>query len=187
MSRAYRRRPSAGFILLFLVALGAAAFFAWGLTRPRLDEVWRIAIELELGERPALSGAELRHLQDALADHPQLADSMAEGEHAGVFSAHEDGRVEGGYAYLVRRSAREPGRLEVAFAGSETRGAVEVTARTTRERESGRAEPGKPFAWRLPDSGPFPQLVEIRLKKGRTKQGDEERRHAVRIELRGER
>jgi hypothetical protein len=173
--------------LLLLVALGAVAFFAWGLVTPRLDEVWRIAIELQLGARPALSRAELRHLQDALADHPQLADHLTEGEHAGIFSAHEDGRVEGEYAYLVRRSPQEPGRLEVAFAGSETLGMVEVTARTTKQGERGRAEPGEPFAWTLPDSGPFPQLVEIRLKKGRAEQDEETRRHAVRIDLRGER
>lgn len=187
MSNAYRRRPSAGFILLLLALLGVVLFFAWGLATPRLDEVWRLAIQLRLGERPALSGSEFRHLQDALVDHPELADYLAQNDHAGILSAHEDGRVEGAYAYLVRRAPTDPGHLEVVFAGSEQRGWVEVRARTALDSEQGRAVPGTAFSWTLPDGEPFPQLVEILLRSGDVERNGKKRRHAVRVDLRGER
>ena len=182
MSVPYRVRPSAGFVLLVAVVVATVGFFTWGLRRPRLEEVWRLDIELGLGTRPPLSGSEMRRLQETLVDHPELAGFLAEDQHAGIFSAHDHGRVEGEYAYLVRRSA-PPVELVVSYAGARRRGAVAVSARTGRARAEGVALRDRPFAWRLPDDGPFPQLVEVRLAPPADR--DDGALHPVRIDLRG--
>jgi hypothetical protein len=177
----YRKRPSPGFVYLVLVAVGATAFFAWGLQRPRLEDAWRLDIELSLGRRPSLSRGELNRLQETLVAHPAVGEFLAEDKHAGIFSANDDGKVEGGYAYLVRQSADDPGLLSVEYAGSRKKGSVAVRARTVRARGRGDVRHDRPWTWRLPDDGPFPQLVELRLiPKGKKKQ-----LHPVRIDLRG--
>jgi len=183
MSVAYRKKPSAGFMFLVLVVIGTACFFGWGLSRPRLEEVWRLDIELGLGKRPALSRGEMELLQSALVDHPAIAEFLSEDKHAGVFSANDDGKVEGEYAYLVRDSADSHGLLTVSYAGARKRGAVSVTTRTLRERHQGLTRRDQPFEWRLPDDGPFPQLVEIRLAPPADR--DSKTLHPVRIDVRG--
>ena len=181
MSVPYRKKPSAGFVFLIAVAVATASFFAWGLGRPRLEEVWRLDIELGLGKRPPLSHAEMERLQTVLVDHPAVAEFLTEDKHAGVFSANDDGKVEGEYAYLIRHGGESPGVLTVSYAGPRKKGTVSVTARTLHSKHEGTTRRGEPYVWRLPDNGPFPQLVEIRLAPGDGKK----RIHAVRIDLRG--
>jgi hypothetical protein len=177
----YRRKPSVGFVYLLLVVIATAAFFTWGLARPRLEEAWRLDIELGLGKRPPLSKAEMGRLQATLVAHPAVAEFLSEDKHAGVFSANDDGKIEGDYAYLVRQQASDPGVLSVTYAGARKKGAVSVSARTLHAHANGGVRRFKPWTWRLPDDGPFPQLVEIRL----TPAPDQKQLHPVRIDVRG--
>jgi hypothetical protein len=160
----YEARPGGGFMLLMGVLAGAAVFLGWGLQRPALDRVWELQIALELGQREALSGREFKLLQDALVRHPGIAESMLEGAAYGLISASEAGRVETGYAYLVRRQASPPLSVRVKASEAPARAApLEVRARVLGQTRTGTATAHAPFEWIAPQEGPFPQLIEIRV------------------------
>ena len=176
----YRWRPSLGFVWLVTVAVAGVGFLAWGLRTPVLEEVWQMDIELRIGERPPLGRGELRRLRSALRAHPELAEFLIEDKHAGIFSANRAGQIEGGYAYLVRPDARAPGFLEVSYAGVDRDTEINIRARSAGDEAAATIGPGLPFAWRLPDDEPFPQLIEIRLEPRAGQTG----RHPVQIDLR---
>ncbi len=155
-------KPSVGFLFLVVVALGAAGFFGWGLMTPPLERAWTTMIDLEAGARGRLDKSERKALTKMLRRHPGLASP-------GIISANEDGRIEKKYAYVVRRSAKDPGVLRV-------RGDVRVVGRLGNDRVDGNAEPNEPFEWTLPNDGPFPQLVELRFPK-------KKKRRAVVVEV----
>lgn len=155
-------RPSVGFLFLVVVAVVAAAFFSWGLSTPPLERAWTTMIDLEAGARGRLDKSERAALAKTLRRHPGLATP-------GIISANENGRIEKKYAYVVRRSAEDPGVLRV-------RGDVRVVGRIGKDRVDGNATPGEPFEWTLPNDGPFPQLVELRFPK-------KKKRRAVVVEV----
>ena len=183
MTVPYQRRPSAGFGLIIVIIALAVGFVAWGLRTPPLEAVWQMDVELRAGTRPPLSEAERELLQNALLRHPKLGVFLIEDKHAGVFSANDEGRVDGEYADLIRPNPETPRRLEVLYAGAKKRGAVKVTARTANAESQGMASRKAPFAWDLPEDGPYPQLVELRFAKARLGPKKKKRRHPVRIRL----
>ena len=161
MSLPYRARPGAGFIVLAVSLIGAVSFFAWGFATPPLEDVWRIQIELSLGERSYLSDSDFRLLQDTLRRYPALADNMLEDRSAGLVSANQDGIVNLSFAYLVRTTPEAPGKLGVTSIGDEP---AVLNIRTIAASRSGRMDHnGQVDTWQIPNSGPFPQLIEVRL------------------------
>jgi hypothetical protein len=168
-------RPGAGLIVLGVSLLGAACFFAWGFATPPLEKVWRIQIELGLGEREALSESEFRLLQDTLRRYPDLAHSMLEEEVAGLVSANRAGVVDVGYAYLVRQHPGVPRRLQISAIGDQR---VRLAVRTLAASAAGETRRGEAYTWEIPNEGPFPQLIEVRL--------DEERKSAPKQPQTGE-
>lgn len=164
MKPASRALPGGGFVLVAATLLGAALFLGWGLATPPLDTAWRLQVELEVGERGPLTEREFAVLQATLLRHPALADALLDGAGAGLVGANAGGAVDVDHAYLVRRSAGEPGLLEVA---SERGEPIAVAARTRDASRGGPSGPGAAFTWLLPGDGPFPQLVEVRIGDGR--------------------
>jgi hypothetical protein len=144
-------KPSAGFMLLVVVFVGAATFFAWGLATPPLHTAWGTMIDLEAGTRGRLGTKERKALAKVLRRHDGLAAS-------GIISANDSGRVHEKYAYVVRRRAEDPGRIRVT-------GDARVVVRLGRKKVEGRTHADQPFVWDMPDDGPFPQLVELRFPK----------------------
>jgi hypothetical protein len=171
-------RPGAGFVIVGAALLVCGSFFAWGAATPLLDDVWRLQIELDLGERPPLERSELRTLERALARYPGLAAALLGGAGTGAISANEQGVVTNGYLYLVRTGAAQ-GLLEVEIADGEV-APLGVTVRAGDSGAAGEVAPDQRFAWRLPD-GPFPQVVEVKLDE----EPDSQRRvpRAVRVHL----
>ena len=164
MTIPYRARPGAGFVVLSLSLLGAISFFAWGLRTPPLDEVWRLQIELGLRGVAPLTGRQFHLLQRTLQRYPAFADSLLEEGDAGVVSANHKGVVDTGYAVLLRKRPDAPGRLQVTGIG-DTR--VGLTVRTQEGSAAGETDGATAYAWQLPNDGPFPQLVELRLTSKR--------------------
>ncbi len=161
MSQSFRRKPGAGFVLLATVAIGVLGFLAWGMSRPALDRAWWIQVELMVAQRDALSHGEFRSFQEVLAAHPKMASAMLDGPKSGFISANARGVVGNGYAYLVRTDARDSAVVEVeAFGATEK---IAVCARTLDEKHCGPATHHTPFSWPTPDSGAFPQLIEVRI------------------------
>jgi hypothetical protein len=156
--------PGGGFVALVgAVAIGVS-FFAWGIRDAPLEEVWRIQTELELGTRGPLSDRELRLFQDVLQRHAELAESLLAGEPHGVISASSSGRVEIGYAYLVRHRADLRIALRVKPTGiSAQADPAQVRVRVLHQGASGTASAEAPFEWVPPGDGPFPQLIEVRV------------------------
>lgn len=168
MTTASRSRPGAGFVLLVSVALAAVALLAWGLARPPLQTAWKLQIELMVGQRPALQRRELRLLGEVLQRHQSIAANMLDDGAAGLISANDAGRVDVGYAYLVRRTADGPSALVVTPAGTAVDATVRVSVAVSDESgndgaptPSDKATHDAPFAMTLPSSGRFPQLVEV--------------------------
>ncbi len=174
MSLPYHARPGAGLIVMGVSLLGVAWLFAWGFATPPLDDVWRMQIELGLGEAEPLTGREFRLLQDTLQRYPALADHMLEGGVAGLVSANQKGVVDVGYAYLVRKRPDTPGKLQLTALGDKR---VGLQVRTLTSSAAGETRHAATYTWQLPSDGPFPQLVEVRL--------DGERRSAQRRQKQG--
>ena len=160
MSLSYRARPGRGFILFVAVALSSAVFIGWGLRTPPLDQVWQMQLELVLGERESLAPAEFELLQNTLERYPDLADNMLDGAASGLVSTHVAGTVDMGYAYMVRRTRETAQTLMVS---SPTGKRLEFEVRTVETHGRGATSGDESFSWRLPDEGPFPQLVEVLL------------------------
>jgi len=177
------RRPSVGFVLLLGLTTVAVSFFWWGFRTPPLEKVWRMDIELSLGQRPPLSHDEFDLLQNALRNTPELASFLAEDSHAGLVSAHDGARVEGKYAYLIRKAPGDPGLLRVSYHGSKAKGSVSIRAQTSHLEKVGTANRTRAYTWKLPDDGPYPQLVEVLIGKGRTGSHGKMRRHPVEIDI----
>jgi len=178
----YRLRPSFGFLYLVLVLAGALAFFGWGLAQPKLDRVAEMLSLLQTGHRDPLSADERALLQDILLRYPELGQSLVENRPSGIFSKNENGRVDEKYAYLIRLTPQDPHFLQVRYAGTSALGRVRVSAWAQGEEQQGEAGPGQNFLWTLPQSGPYPQLVELRFKGQKVKKGNEPPA-AVRISL----
>ncbi len=159
-----RVRPGAGFVALGVTSLSVALFLVWGLGTPPLDEVWRMQIEMGLRGVEPLTPREFRLLQTTLRRYPALANNMLEDADAGLISANQDGVVDIGYAYLVRKDAGAPARLQVQ-AISDT---VRLGVRTLTASAEGGARPDSVYRWQVPNEGPFPQLIEVRLTGQRT-------------------
>lgn len=161
MKLPYRSRPGAGLAVFVGVVVASSLFFFWGWSRPPLDRVWQIQLELLLGTRPALAEDERALLQETLVRYPLLANNMLEDAECGLISAHMGGMADRGYAYLVRTTASAPGVLSVS---SPTGSTLELIVRTLGAETRGTARADAPFVWALPAAGPFPQLVEVLLK-----------------------
>ncbi len=162
----YAVRPGAGFLLLALVTLLALLFFAWGLSTPRLDRVWRLSLELRLGRKKPLSHGDFSSLQRSLCEHPELAEDFLEGRAMRLISAHRDGLVGGTYAYLVRRAGSPALGVEISVPESGKKREIALRARTAGEHADGRAAPGEPFTFTPPGQGKCATLIEIIKSKG---------------------
>ncbi len=157
MSLSYRVRPGRGFVLLVAMLLASATLLAWGLATPPLEHVWRLQLELILGERGALEASEKSVFQDALVRYPEMADNLLDGARYGLVSAHVDGVVHAGYAYGLRRAAT-PCTLRVT---STAEAQLTLRVRASGLEAVGIASGQTPFLWPVPNEGPFPQLIEI--------------------------
>lgn len=160
MKLPYRATPGAGFVLVLLVCGATVAFFAWGMLTPPLETVWRLQIELMVGHREALRGDELRLLRRMLHRHEGIAASMLREDNVGLVSKNDDGRVDVGYAYVIRRNKETPARIVVTPAGSAIDKSVAVRVGTEREHYEGIATRTTPFLLKVPDER-MPQLVEV--------------------------
>ena len=104
------------FALPAALLIGSGLFFAWGLSAPDLERVWRLHLDLKIGDRPALTASERRLFQDVLTRHPQLA-RMVEDEAAGILSRHRQGRVDHDYAYLLKTRPEQARLLDEVCTG----------------------------------------------------------------------
>jgi hypothetical protein len=182
----YRMRPGAGFVLLVLVTLGSAVFFAWGARRPPLDEVWQLGLELRLGRGGPLDDRELALFQRELCDHPGLADDLLEGRPIALVSAHRRGLVDTGWAYVVR-AADQPKlgvvvsmpaaataddedalKKDDAKKGKRAPRSLALRARTTRGTHEATVKPGAEVTWLPPGKTGCATLVEL-VTHGETK------------------
>lgn len=157
----YRMRPGAGFVVLAGSLLLAIGFFAWALRTPPLDEVWRIQLELKVGDSPELSAGQIDLLQETLQRYPDLADHMLEGADSGLISLHQDHVVDRGYAYLVRKSSSSDSILVVRSPDARP---LTIDLVTTQKRARHQIPTTEPLVIALPSTGPFPQLVGVHLR-----------------------
>jgi len=173
MSDTYRRRPGGGFVLVAACLVLVTAFFAWGAHRPRLEQIWRIQIDLDIGERKRLSEDERRLLAQAMWDYPGLAATLLDQADAGLISAHTGDLVDLEYAYIVRQTPEAPGRIQVVAGGAALDAAIPIRVLAGEEAlAEGSVSAQEPFESVLPNTGRFPQLVELRFNRpGKGKRG----------------
>lgn len=157
----WKYRPGAGFVVLVATLVFAAAFLAWGASRPGLDAAWATLIELEIGRDVPL--ADIARLGATMQRHPGLADNVVDGLPFGLVGV-EEGVATGRIVIAVRQKADPAVRLVVQPAGT-TAGAVSVRAGVAGTRKEGRASAAEPFTWRIPDDGPFPQITTIEIEQ----------------------
>lgn len=156
---AWRSKPGAGFVLFATSLLLAIAFFVWGAITPPLERTWYVLGRLDLGDTE-LSAGDRALLQRMLLRNPELADGLLDGANAGLVSANESGLVRTRTFFAVRRAATPAVTLSITPAASQRRPA-RVTARASDAVEEREVKAGETFTWQLPDTGPFPQLIEV--------------------------
>ncbi len=152
--------PGAGFVLLVITCLISMGTIVWGMRTPPLERVWRLQLELRLGELHRLEPADWSLLQDTLLRFPMFTDHILNDAGCGIVSANLGGVIDSGVAYAVRRDAAACEHLVVS---SPTGEGLQLRVRTATVHAQGEAN-GSPFGWRLPDADPFPQLIEVRLQ-----------------------
>lgn len=101
------RLPSVGFCALIVVHVGLVAFLLWGFATPPLERVWELHHTLKIGKLGRLEPRDVELLRTAMANHPQLAESLLGEGQLGLVSAHSRGWLETPEA-TVLRSARAP-------------------------------------------------------------------------------
>ncbi|MDX2054653.1 MAG: hypothetical protein SFV15_19790 [Polyangiaceae bacterium] len=180
----YRAYPGVGFVIVVVGCSAALALFAWGLLTPPLETVWRLQVELLVGRREALAEDEVHVLQKTLERYPALAKNLLNGQASGQISANSRGLVENGYAYLVRRTKESPRVLSITPVDISSEKPVEVRIQVNGEKlQPGRAQRSAPLTRELPQTGPFPQLIEVRF--GSQKSKTISQAPPVNIQLRG--
>jgi hypothetical protein len=107
-------RPSAGFSLVVITYVLTVGFFAWGLSTPGLDRIWRLHHELKIGRIYKLSKDDRQLLLSAMADHPALANSLLDSGQAGIISANRDGWIDTPHVTIIR-TPRSPARLQLVL------------------------------------------------------------------------
>ncbi len=175
----YRAKPGGGFVWLIVAALASVVFFGWGLRTPPLERVWQMQLELMLGSRGALSRDEVGLLRQTLERNPGLADNMLKGAPSGLISANTGGIVDSGYAYALRRAPAGANSLVIVSPIGE---GLTIRASVGGSERRGTTSGDEPFIWQLPGDGPFPQLVEVRLKGGNHRSGDAAQPMTVKLE-----
>jgi hypothetical protein len=78
------------------------AFFAWGLTTPRLDRVWQLHHQLKTGDVYLLTPADRELLVSSLERHPALAEALLPAGQIGVISAQRDGWIDTPEVSIIR-------------------------------------------------------------------------------------
>jgi hypothetical protein len=107
-------RPSLGFSLVVASYALSAAFFAWGLSTPPLDRIWRMHHELKIGRLWRLSRDDRQLLLSALAEHPPLAQALLDAGQAGIISANRDGWIDTPQVTILR-TPRSPANLHLVL------------------------------------------------------------------------
>lgn len=143
--------------------LVSVLFLVWALRTPRLEKVWKTQLALRLGDQEVLPRGDFEDLQQALEDYPGLASDLTKGQHAGLISRHEEGRVRGRHAYLIRRAGKQI-ELQVSYAYPRQSGEVQVEAHSVRARWRGVSRPGTPLRLEF-GKGVGPELIEIQLSE----------------------
>jgi hypothetical protein len=152
-------RPGGGFLWLVAILLASAAFFAWGLRTPRLEELLVLQHQLERGE--AISARGLRQLQTALGESPELAEDLLEAEPARFFGPLEGGRVDGRRVYWI---LRETAALEIEISPVSDATHVVHVRDAHGPVHQGSTTTARPFRWSPPRDGPFPRLLEVEIE-----------------------
>jgi hypothetical protein len=105
-------RPSIGFSLVVVTYALLVAFFAWGLSTPDLDRIWRLHHELKIGRVYKLSKEDRQLLLSAMAKHPALAAALLDSGEAGIISANRDGWIDTPHVTIIR-TPRSPANLRL--------------------------------------------------------------------------
>lgn len=155
----WRKKPGAGFVVLVISLVLTFAFFAWGASTPPLERAWYVLGRLDLGDTD-LSAGDRALLQRTLLRNQELAESLLDGKGAGLISANDAGLVRSHTFFAVRRAATPPMTL-VVVPGASQRRPARLKASASGQVEERVVSAGESFTWTLPDTGPFPQLVEI--------------------------
>lgn len=95
-------RPSVGFCLVALTYGLTVAFFAWGLSTPPLDRIWRLHHELKIGRVYDLSRDDRELLLAAMSRHGKLATALLSSGEIGIVSAHRDGWIDTPSVTIIR-------------------------------------------------------------------------------------
>jgi hypothetical protein len=96
------QKPSIGFMAVVLTYGLTLAFFAWGMSTPPLDRVWRLHHELKIGKIYKLEKEDRELLSAAMARHPALAAALLPKGQIGIISAHRDGWIDTPHVTIIR-------------------------------------------------------------------------------------
>jgi hypothetical protein len=134
--------------------------------RPGAGYIFLLGTALRVGQKKPLSSAELHQFQQALCDHPKLAEDFLEGKKLAIISANRGGLIENGEAYLVRAAGDPKGVLVEVPRGGKKERRIAIRGRTTDQEIEGGALAGKPYIWTPEAKHGCATLIEVRGSKG---------------------
>ncbi len=94
--------PGMGFIILVLIYLFAALFFAWGLAEPEQDRIWTIAQKMRAGDLSGISPEDLSLFQKKIRHDAPLASWLLGGRAWGLVSPNSLGWIDNDRVVLAR-------------------------------------------------------------------------------------
>ncbi len=102
MTSGMRKRPSVGFVLVFLTYVLVVAFFVFGFSVPDLDRVWTLHHFLKIGSIERLDPVDKALLDVAMKRHTRLTGALLGGNEIGIVSAQMDGWISTPTATVLR-------------------------------------------------------------------------------------
>jgi hypothetical protein len=106
MNRGRWRLPSMGFVLLAAAWTLLVAFLAWGMSTPRLEQVWQIQQRMQQPGFAGLGQSEVQTLERSLDAHPELAQALIGGSEVAFVEPTRGGFMRLPRAHLlVKRGA----------------------------------------------------------------------------------
>lgn len=167
-----RQKPSAGFWLLCGVSALVVAFFIWGFSTPRLEDVWKLEVKLKIGQIQRISDSEKEMFYGVFEDYPKYMKDLSGRRGIDLLSANSDGLSLVDELLILRTSdASNCGKFMLDVSGAQSEYPIVFTIKgRTWKKELKVTRNGRSTVW-LPKGVQVPEFIEVTRKNSKGKSG----------------
>jgi len=159
------RLPSPGLIAVLVTYVAVALFFVWGLATPPLERVWEIHHLMKIGELYRLDNDDRALLEQAIAEHEDLARDLLDGHELGIISEHLDGWITTPAATLLRTGdSGSVAALEIDVQAHDDLLPLTIVVRGKSWKQQRKAEVRGRLVLPIPPPQDGPEIVEVEIE-----------------------